>query len=84
MGIVSNWMESRNTHYKDAPRQQVPIDILNSTKDTDKFCKWMVLFVAGDRCEDGNKYPPKAIYLLLASTVMNFTMKDCQVYIIQK
>ena len=67
MGIVSNWMESRNLHYKDAPGQQVQIDILKSTKDTDKFCKWMVLFVAEVRCEDGNKNPPKTIYLLLAT-----------------
>ena len=66
LSTFTNWMESRNMHYKDAPGQQVPIDILNSTKDTEKFCKWMILFVAEVRRKDGNKYPPKTIYFLLA------------------
>ena len=45
--------------------EEVPDDLLKCTGNPEVFCKWMVLFVAEVRRQDGEKQPPKTIYATL-------------------
>ena len=64
---VSNfvvWRDGRNAHYCNESEKQVPMDLLENT-DTAVLSKWLSLYVAETRKQDGSRYPPKSIYMLL-------------------
>lgn len=60
----STWAKNRNTAFSDTPDKLVPADVLQST-DCKLLCKWLSLFVAEARKQDGSCYPPKSLYLLM-------------------
>ena len=64
---VSNfvaWRDGRNARYCNKPEKQVPMDLLEKA-DTAVLGKWLSLYVAETRKQDGGRYPPKSVYMLL-------------------
>ena len=63
---VSNfvaWRDCQNARYHE-PEKQVPIGLLQSN-NTAVLSKWLSLFVAETGKQDGSRYPPKSVYMLL-------------------
>ena len=59
------WRQSRNKRFSGNPEKQVPVNFLEGTDDPAALCKWLTLYVAEMRKQDGSKYPPKTLYSLL-------------------
>ena len=58
------WQKSRNERFKGDEAKQVPLTLLEST-DPSVLAKWLALYCAETRKQDGEEYPPKTIYALL-------------------
>ena len=58
------WQKSRNERFKGDEAKQVPSTLLEST-DPSVLSKWLALYCAETRKQDGKEYPPKTIYALL-------------------
>ena len=56
----NNWRDDRNARFE----EKVPSDLLNGS-DATVLGKWLTLYVAETTKQDGSRYPPKSIYLLL-------------------
>lgn len=64
---VSNfvaWCDSRNAQFHDEPDKLVPENLLEII-DSKILNKWLSLFVAETRKQDGSQYTPKSLYVLL-------------------
>ena len=61
----NEWSKARNAMYAENPEEQVPEALLQSTDPT-ILSKWLGLFIAETRKQDGRLYPPKTLYLLLS------------------
>ena len=72
------WRQSRNKHFSGNPEKQVPGNFLEGTDDPAALCKWLTLYVAETRKQDGSKYSLKILYSL---SQMNFA--GCSIVIYQ-
>ena len=61
----NEWSKARNAMYTENPEEQVPEVLLQSTDPT-ILSKWLGLFIAETRKQDGGLYPPKTLCLLLS------------------
>ena len=61
LGTFNAWKQSRNKSF--SKEDQVPD--LECTEDPEIVSKWLTLYVAEVRKQDGMKYPPKTMYSLL-------------------
>ena len=61
----STWQKRRNERFPEDSDEHVPSELLKST-DPKLLTKWLSLYAAEARKQDGGVYPPKTIYLLLA------------------
>ena len=59
------WRQGSNEAFACDPNQQVPSDLLQITEDSERLCKWLTLYVAETRKQNGSRYPSKTIYSLL-------------------
>ena len=59
-----SWRKTRNENFTLEPERQVP-DRLLLGLDSAALCKWLSLYVAEARKQDGSVFPPKSLYLLL-------------------
>lgn len=60
------WKTSRNNRFANEHDKQVLDTLLECTTNSVVLCKWLALFVAETRKQDGTQYPPKMLYALLA------------------
>ena len=58
-------MRNRNEHFSDEPGKQVPNSLLK-LDSPELLSKWLKLFFAEARKQDGSRYPSKTLYLLLS------------------
>ena len=65
MANFTLWKKARNERFADDPEKQVPNDLLLSD-DASLLNKWLKLYMAETRKQDGSKHPPKTLYQLLA------------------
>ena len=65
MANFTSWKKARNKRFADDPEKQVLDDLLLS-HNASLLNKWLKLYVAETRKQDGSKYPPKTLYQLLA------------------
>ena len=64
---VSNfecWRKRRNETFNLEPERQVPDGLLLG-HDSAALCKWLSVYVAEARKQDGSPFPPKSLYMLL-------------------
>ena len=61
----NRWRQSRNKRFSGNPEKQVPGNFLEGTDDPATLCKWLTLYIAETRKQDGSKYSPKTLYSLL-------------------
>ena len=69
--VVTNfvaWRDGRNAQFCSEPEKQVPMDLFEST-DTAVLSKWLSLYVAETRKQDGS---PKSIYMLLTGLFLSY------------
>ena len=57
---------SRNHRFTSEPDKQVPNKLLECVNDPVVISKWLALYIAETRKENGGRYPPKTLYALLA------------------
>ena len=62
------WRDACNARFASEPDKRVPEDLLKSTNAV-ALCKWLSLYVAETRKQDGSRYPAKSLYLLLTGIV---------------
>jgi len=65
------WRQGRNEAFACDPNQQVPSDLLQFTDDSERLCKWLTLYVAETRKQNGSRYPSKTIYSLLTGLLQH-------------
>lgn len=58
------WKSSRNMRFEGKPDELVPEDILQNNSPR-VLAKWLAVYAAESRKQDGGRYPPKTIYSLL-------------------
>ena len=58
-------MRNRNERFSDEPGKQVPNSLLK-LDSPELLSKWLKLFFAEARKQDGSRYPSKTLYLLLS------------------
>ena len=62
----TRWMNCRNERFAGDSENQVPVDILKSS-DPNVLSKWLALFAAEARKNDGGAFPRTSVYMLLAA-----------------
>ena len=65
-GNFTQWKLSRNRRFACEPDKQVPEKLLECTYDPGVVSKWLALYIAETQKENGDCYPPKTLYALLA------------------
>ena len=65
-GNFTQWKLSRNRQFACEPDKQVPEKLLECAYDPGVVSKWLVLYIAETQKENGDCYPPKTLYALLA------------------
>ena len=65
-GNFTQWKLSRNRRFACEPDKQVPEKLLECAYDPGVVSKWLALYIAETRKENGDCYPPKTLYALLA------------------
>ena len=78
LAYFNTWRQSRNKRFSGNPEKQVPGNFLEGTDDPAALCKWLTLYVAETRKQDGSKYSLKILYSL---SQMNFA--GCSIVIYQ-
>ena len=69
------WRKRRNETFTLEPERQVPDDLLLGL-DSAALCKWLSLYVAEARKQDGSLFPPKSLYLLLTGLLHHMRSKN--------
>ena len=62
----TQWKSSRNRRFVSDPDKQVPSNLLECATSPGVISKWLALYIAETRKENGDCYPPKSLYALLA------------------
>ena len=75
MANFKSWKKARNERFADDLEKQVPDDLLLSD-DASLLNKWLKLYVAKTRKQDGSKYPPKTLYQLLAGLLRDMRSRN--------
>ena len=71
----TRWLNSRNEQFAGDSENQVPVDILKST-DPKALTKWLALFAAEARKNDGGAFPRTSVYMLLAGLLRHMRSLD--------
>ena len=71
----TRWLNSRNEQFAGNSENQVPVDILKST-DPKALSKWLALFAAEARKNDGSPFPRTSVYMLLAGLLRHMRSLD--------
>ena len=64
----NRWKEERNERFAGDTENQIPPDLLK-TSDPQLLCKWLGVYAAEARKQDGRMFPPNTVYNLLAGLV---------------
>ena len=75
---VSNfecWRKRRNETFNLEPERQVPDGLLLG-HDSAALCKWLSVYVAEARKQDGSPFPPKSLYVLLTGLLRHMRSKN--------
>ena len=70
-----SWRKNRNKRFSSDRDRQVP-DCLLLSQDSVALSKWLSLYVAEARKQDGTVYPPKSLYLLLTGLLRYMRSKN--------
>ena len=65
-GNFTQWRLSRNYRFACEPDKQVPEKLLECAYDPGVVSTWLALYIAETQKENGDCYPPKTLYVLLA------------------
>ena len=69
------WRNRRNETFHLQPKRQVPDDLLLG-HDSAALCKWLSVYVAEAKKQDGSPFPPKSLYMLLAGILRHMRSKN--------
>ena len=69
------WRKRRNETFNLEPERQVP-DSLLLGHDSAAICKWLSVYVAEARKQDGSPFPPKSLYMLLTGLLRHMRSKN--------
>ena len=69
------WRKRRNETFHLQPERQVPDGLLLG-HDSVALCKWLSVYVAEAKKQDGSPFPPKSLYMLLAGILRHMRSKN--------